>query len=253
MNKYGLLGSSVLVYALLTSGALLSVAWGWLEAVNGALWFAYVLGGFGLIRGKRWGRTLTLLAAGGSLIVMFVFPITADAKLNYYSPVWILGGLPALAILVWALLVKLPPSQEIEVPPPTGAARKPRISRRTRHDIAYTSYIVLGLISFWTSYFVYSEIQAGGGSTGGVDGVLGFLVIIPFGVPLLLALMLGPGLSVFLWRDYRLIMLTVFSIAVVFALGNLGYETWVALLAPYGAICTAIGFIWFTKYRRHCE
>jgi hypothetical protein len=250
VGKYRLLGSAVLVYAFLTSGALLSVALGWPEAVNGALWLVYVLGGFGLIRGKGWGRALTLLAAGGSLIAMVVLLIVGGVELFYFSTVWSLGGLPALAILVSALLVKLPPSKEVEVPPPTGAARMPRISQRARHDIAYISFMVLGLISLWTSYFVHSEIQAAGGGTGGVDGVLGFLVIIPFGIPLLLALILGPGLSVFLWRDYRLMTLTVLSIALVIALSNLGYKTWPMLLSLYAAVCMTIGLIWFIKYRR---
>jgi hypothetical protein len=172
-----------------------------------------------------------------------------DLELVYFFPVWSLFGLPALAILVSALLVKLPPSKEVEVPPPTGTARKPRISRRALHDTAYISFIVLGLICFWTSYFVYMEIRAAGGSTGGVDGVLGFLVILPFGIPLLLALILGPGLSVFLWRDYRLMTLTVLSIASVLALGNLGYKTWPILLPLYAAVCITIGLMWFIKYR----
>jgi hypothetical protein len=251
VGKYRLLGSAVLVYALLTSGALLSVALGWPGAVNGALWLVYVLGGLGLIFGKGWGRALTLLAAGGSLIAMVALSIAAGVELFYFSTVWILGGLPALAILVSALLVKLPPSQEVEVPPPTGAAQAPRISRRARHDIAYISFMVLGLISFWTSYFIYSEIQAAGGQTGGVDGVLGFLVIIPFGIPLLFALILGPGLSVFLWRDFRLMTLTVLTIALLIALGDLGYKTWPMLLSLYAAGCMTIGTIWFIRYRRH--
>jgi hypothetical protein len=78
------------------------------------------------------------------------------------------------------------------------------------------------------------------------------LVIIPFGIPLLLALILGPGLSVFLWRDYRLMTLTVLSSGVVIALNILREENWFTLLIPYGAICTAMGIIWFTKYRKHC-
>jgi hypothetical protein len=101
-----------------------------------------------LIRGKGWGRALTLFAAGGSLLVMFVLPIAPGTELNYYSPVWILGGLPALAILAAALFVKLPPSTEVEVPPPTGTGRRPRISRRTLHDIAYISFMVLELTRF---------------------------------------------------------------------------------------------------------
>lgn len=241
MDKSKLLGSAVLVYALLTSGALLSVAWAWPDALNGALWLVYVLGGLGLIRGKGWARALTLLAAGGSLLVMFVLPIAAGTELNYYSPVWILGGLPTLVILVSALFVKLPPSKEMEIPPTTGTARKPRISKRALHDIAYVSFMILGLISIWTSYWAYVDPD---------PGVIGFLVIIPFGIPLLLALVLGPAISLYLWRDHRLGALTMLTIGVVIALDTLREVTWSAFLIPYGAICMAIGIIWFTKYRR---
>lgn len=241
MGKHRLLGSAVLVYAFLTSGALLSVAQGWLGAMNGALWLVYVLGGFGLIRGKRWGRPLTLLAAGGSLIAMVVLLIVGGVELFYFSTVWSLGGLPALAILVSALLVKLPPSKEVEVPPPTGTAREPRISKRALHDIAYISFMVLGLIAIWTSYWAYVDPD---------PGVIGFLVIIPFGIPLLLALILGPGLSMVLWRDVRLMTLTVLSIAMLVALNTLGEKVWPIPLSLYAAVCMAIGLIWFIKYRR---
>ena len=134
MGKHRLLGSAVLVYAFLTSGALLSVAQGWAGPVNSALWLLFVLGGFGLIRGQGWGRALTLFAAGGSLIALVVLLIVGgDLELVYFFTVWSLFGLPALAILVSALLVKLPPSKDGTMPSPTGTARKPRISRRAHH------------------------------------------------------------------------------------------------------------------------
>lgn len=242
MNKYRFLGSAVLVYAFVTSGALLSLASGWPEAVNGALWLVYVLGGFGLIRGSEWGRVLTLLATSGSLIAMFVLPIfAAGAEFAYISTVWFLFGLPAIFIFVWALSVKLPQSKEVEVPPPTGTARKPRISKRALHDIAYISFMVLGLIAIWTSYWAYVDPD---------PGVIGFLVIIPFGIPLLLALIVGPGLSMVLWRDVRLMTLTVLSIAMLVALNILGEEAWPIPLSLYAAACMTIGLVWFVKYRR---
>jgi hypothetical protein len=212
--------------------------------VNGGLWFVYVLGGFGLIRGKGWGRALTLFAAGGSLLVMFVLPIAPGTELNYYSPVWILGGLPALAILAAALFVKLPPSTEVEVPPPTGTGRRPRISRRTLHDIAYISFMVLGLIAIWTSYWAYVDPD---------PGVIGFLVMIPFGIPLLLALILGPGLSMALWRDIRLMTLTVLSIAMLVALNFLRLKALPIPLSLYAAVCITISLVWFVKYRSRFE
>jgi hypothetical protein len=152
-------------------------------------------------------------------------------------------ALPALAIFVSALLVK--------TPPPLEATDRPRVSKRTLSDVAYIAFIVLGLISLWTAYLVYSEIQAAGGSTGGVAGVVGFGVLIPFGIPLLLALIVGLSISVFLWRDYRLTSLAAFSIAVAIGVHTLREGTWLTLLLPYGAICIAAGIIWFTKYRKH--
>ena len=129
----------------------------------------------------------------------------------------------------------------------------PRLSQGTRRDIAYFSFMTLGLISFWTAYLVHSEIQAAGGGTSGVDGVLGFLVLIPLGIPLLLALVFGPGLTLFLGRDRRLIALTVLTGALIVALGALGYATWPYLLFPYAAVCWAIDLSWLTVYRRRFE
>jgi hypothetical protein len=99
----------------------------------------------------------------------------------------------------------------------------------------------LGLIAIWTSYWAYVDPD---------PGVIGFLVLIPFGIPLLLALVLGPAISLYLWRDYRLGALTMLTIGVVIALNTLREVTWFAFLIPYGAICMAIGITWFTKYRR---
>lgn len=254
MSKNRLLGTAVLAYAFLTSGALLSVAQqGWAGAADGALWLAYVLGGFGLIRGKRWGRPLTLLASGASLlaavIAVVVLLMAAGVEFTNVTAASVLASLPALAIFVSALLLRQPSSSEAELPPAAGTGPKPSRSQRTLHDIAYVSFMVLGLISLWASYFIYSEIQAAGGSTGGVDGVLGFLVIIPFGIPIVLALVIGPGLSLYLWRDYRLLTLTALLVALAIALSSLGYAAWPILLPLYAAVSIPTGLIWFKKYR----
>ena len=129
----------------------------------------------------------------------------------------------------------------------------PWFSQVTRHNIAYFSFMVLGLIAFWTAYLIHSEVQAARGGTSGVDGVLGFLVLIPFGIPLLVALVFGPGLSMFLWRDRRLVTLTVLTVALVIALGILGYAAWPILLFPYAAVCWAIDLLWLIRYRPRFE
>ena len=129
----------------------------------------------------------------------------------------------------------------------------PSFSQVTRHNIAYFSFMALGVIAFWTAYLVHSEVQAAGGGTSGVDGVLGFLVLIPFGIPLLVPLVFGPGLSTLLWRDRRLVTFTVITVVLVFALGSFGYATWPYLLFPYAAVCWAIDLLWLIRYRRRFE
>ncbi len=129
----------------------------------------------------------------------------------------------------------------------------PRFSQVTRHNIAYFSFMALGLMSFWTAYLVHSEIQAAGGGTSGVYGVLGFLVIIPLGIPLLLALVFGPGLALVLWRDRRLLALTALTVALMIALGTLGYAAWPFLLFPYAVVCWAMDLLWIVRYRRRFE
>jgi hypothetical protein len=160
----------------------------------------------------------------------------------------------ALAVVVSALLVELRiPPREVEVSTRTGVVGMPRFSQVTRHNIAYFSFLALGLIAFWTAYLVHSEIQAAGGGTSGVDGVLGFLVLIPLGIPLLLALVFGPGLSLFLSRDRRLMTLTVITVVLMVALGSLGYSTWPFLLFPYAVACWAMDILWLVRYRRRFE
>jgi hypothetical protein len=137
--------------------------------------------------------------------------------------------------------------------PPMGVARVLSFSPVTRHNIAYFSFMALGLIAFWTAYLIHSELQAAGGETSGVDGVIGFLVLIPLGIPLLLALVFGPGLSILLWRDRRLVTLTVVTLLLMVALASLGYATWPMLLFPYATLCWAIDILWLVRYRRRFE
>jgi hypothetical protein len=126
-------------------------------------------------------------------------------------------------------------------------------SQVTRYNIAYFSFMVLGAISFWTAYLTYTELKAAGGETSGVDGVLGFLVFLPLGIPILLALIFGPGFSIVMGRDSRLMTLTVLTLVLIFALVISGYTTWPLPLFPYAAICWVVDFLWLIKYRRRFE
>ena len=101
--------------------------------------------------------------------------------------------------------------------------------------------MVLGLIAIWTSYWAYVDPDL---------GVIFFLVIIPFGIPLLLALILGPGLSMILWRDVRLLTLTILSIAMLIVLEFLRVKDLPIPLCLYAAVCMTTSLVWFGKYRR---
>jgi uncharacterized membrane protein YhaH (DUF805 family) len=125
-----------------------------------------------------------------------------------------------------------------------------KLSQEARHNIAYFSFMILGLISLWTAYLVHSEITAAGGGTSGIHGVLGFLVFIPLGIPLLLALVFGPGLSMLLWHDRRLATLTAITLALLVALVIMGYATWPYLLFIYAALCLATSLLWIIRYRQ---
>jgi hypothetical protein len=235
--------------------------------VNVAIWLAYVLGGFGLIRGNGWGRSLTLVAAGGSLMVMFLLSIAAENELNYYSPVWILGAMPALAILLSALLIKVPLSNEVEVPPSTGTPRKPRISKRTRHDIAirniaYGCYAVLGLVflwaAFWTGYAIIVD-GIGGDAWSSICGYLGFLVIFPLFIPFLAALAIASLLSLVIqWRrrDVTLIALLGITWLVLWLIGSdvlfknianakTAVSLFFCILAAYGLTAVTVSALYF--------
>ena len=129
----------------------------------------------------------------------------------------------------------------------------PKLSQEARHNIAYFSFMILGLISLWTAYLVHSEVSAAGGGTSGVDGVLGFLVFIPLGIPLLFALVFGPGLSMLLWPDRRLVALAALTFGVLVALASFGYAAWAYFLFPYAALCLASSLWWIIRGRRHSK
>ena len=87
----------------------------------------------------------------------------------------------------------------------------PWTRKRVAHDIAYAAFIVLGLIAL---FFASSFYQLSQGRPEGEDSYYALLVIwaIILGIPFLIAVLLGPGLSIFLWHDYRLAILMVASI-----------------------------------------
>jgi hypothetical protein len=240
VDRSSVLGTAVLAYALLTSGTLLFIKSGWPDAVNSAIWLAYVAGGLGLLRRHKSGRALTLLAASASLLVMLLVSANPDLELNFYSPVWLMGVAPPVALLIGALMIK-PQSKDASNAPATSDVPGASLARRRRHrDIAYGSFSALGLIGTWTALLMWDDPE---------DGVLGFLVVLPFGIPVLLGLALGLGFSLAARDDARLVVLSLFTIAMAGVLVLLDLRFWVIPLAFYSAVCLQSGFTWFFKFR----
>ncbi|MFE9812284.1 hypothetical protein [Streptomyces sp. NPDC005548] len=67
-------------------------AWGWLHLVIGV---ALVIGGIGVLAGKRWGRGAGITVAAISLITQFMF-------IPYY-PAWSITVMALDLLIVWAL------------------------------------------------------------------------------------------------------------------------------------------------------
>ena len=125
----------------------------------------------------------------------------------------------------------------------------PWTRKRVAHDIAYAAYIVLGLIALFVASNFYGLSQ---GRAEGEDSYYALLVIwvIILGIPFLIALLLGPCLSIFLWRDCRLAMLVVASILEFAGWVYARYDFWAWILFPYGVLSLGFGLLWFTRERR---
>ena len=116
------------------------------------------------------------------------------------------------------------------------------------HKIAYTSFGILGVISFWVSYLAFSEIQAAGGNTSGLAGVLGIGILVKLGIPLILAVFFGPFLSLFTgWGDGYLMSMTGLSYLLLFSLLLASATALSWLFLAYGIACLVICVIGLTK------
>jgi hypothetical protein len=67
-------------------------AWGWIHLIWGVL---VLIGGFGLLSGSLWGRTLGVIAAAGSALISFAF-------IPLY-PVWSIVVISVDVTVIWAL------------------------------------------------------------------------------------------------------------------------------------------------------
>jgi len=112
--------------------------------------------------------------------------------------------------------------------------------------VVYISFRVLGLISLWVSFLTFGAVD-----TSGLPGVIGFMVILPLGIPLLLAILLGPGLSLIVGRNDRCLMsMTGLTILLVILSGVVGARALSPLFFAYGIACMTIGAKWITKMNK---
>ena len=164
--------------------------------------------------------------------------------------VFILFGIQALLITIPAHLIYA--VYRLAYRDSKAPAPKPLllwVGRRVYHDIAFAAFFVLALIALWTSFLIHHEFTVSGGP-GGLDAAVGIGVIGVFGIPLVISLVFGPGLSLFLWRNHLLLILSILTIVMFVVIGNLPYERWPTILLPFAVILMAAILVWFARLRR---
>ena len=164
--------------------------------------------------------------------------------------VFILFGIKALLFTVPAHLVYI--VYRLASRDSKTTASKPLllwVEKRVYHDIAFAAYFVLALIAVWTSYLIHHEFAVSGGSKD-LGAAVGIGVIGVFGIPLLISLVLGPGLSLFLWRNNLLLIISTLTFLVFLIIGNLSFERWPMILLPFAVILMAAILVWFARLRR---
>ena len=67
-------------------------AWGWIHLIWGVL---VLIGGFGVLQGSLWGRTLGVIGAAGSMLAAFAF-------IPLY-PIWSIVVIAVDVTVIWAL------------------------------------------------------------------------------------------------------------------------------------------------------
>jgi hypothetical protein len=113
--------------------------------------------------------------------------------------------------------------------------------RNARRRYAYLSFILLGLFSLWVSYLTYGAGEGIGGHTPGLAGVMGFMVVIPLGIPISIAAIFGPYLSLFRNRDdVYLMSMTGLSFLLVVLAGIVSATALPWIFLAYGVACLVI-------------
>ena len=101
------------------------------------------------------------------------------------------------------------------------------------HNLVYVSFAVLGLFALIVATFFAIAFDDSG------DTQYTTLIFMTFilGIPFAIAILLGPCLSVFFWRDTSLMLLLVATAIVYMMLSTTSLQHWQWILFPYGALC----------------
>jgi hypothetical protein len=123
--------------------------------------------------------------------------------------------------------------------------------RSKPQKIAFIAFRVLGIIAISLSWVATWE-------SGQLLVAIGFMLAL-IGIPIMLGVILGPGLSLFVgWNDRNLMFMTGISILLVVLLvvleelavtPRLQANIIVILLLAYGVACMTIGAKWITKMK----
>ncbi len=110
--------------------------------------------------------------------------------------------------------------------------------------LAFNSFRLLGIVSF---LFAFTIILLASGMTG---GVVGFFIVLPTYIIMILALILGPGLSLFIWHNQHLNFIKALSLFVallIFLFQNFAWVLFLIFIA-YGIACVSIGTDRYTSF-----
>jgi hypothetical protein len=113
--------------------------------------------------------------------------------------------------------------------------------RNARRRYAYLSFILLGLISLWGSYLTYGAVEGVGGYTPGFLGVMDFFLSNPLAIPISIAAISGPFLSLFTnWDDGYLMSMAGLSFLLVVLAGIVSVTALSWIFLAYGVACLVI-------------
>jgi hypothetical protein len=122
-------------------------------------------------------------------------------------------------------------------------------SINTPHKIAYRSFFILAACSILSALVILLNLDASGFVH---PATVGFFIVLPLSIPILLAGIFGPVHSLFFgWREGYLMSMTGFSFVLVFSLIIFGSHAVAIslLLLAYGVACITICINKFLRTR----